>query len=103
MVRYSCLVLAALTFACGSDGTTGAQNAGGAGGAGGSISGGTGEDNIAGEQGNDTIYANDGSGGDTVDCGEDFLIDHDRVYYDLLDQVASNCEEKHLAAQLPNP
>ncbi|HEX5847839.1 MAG TPA: hypothetical protein VFY59_01480 [Rubrobacter sp.] len=67
------------------------------------ISGGTGEDNIAGEQGNDTIYANDGSGGDTVDCGEDFLIDHDKVYYDLLDQVSSNCEEKHLAAQLPNP
>jgi Ca2+-binding RTX toxin-like protein len=67
------------------------------------ISGGAGADIIAGEAGNDTIYANDGSGGDTVDCGEDFIADHDTVYYDLLDQVANNCEEKHLTTQLPNP
>ncbi|MET0592312.1 MAG: hypothetical protein ABW133_06415, partial [Polyangiaceae bacterium] len=42
MVRSSCLVLAALLFACGSDGTKGAENAGGSGGSGGSISGGAG-------------------------------------------------------------
>jgi Ca2+-binding RTX toxin-like protein len=70
------------------------------------IVGGAGEDTIAGGAGNDTIYTSFGNnsyGSDTVDCGEDFLADHDVVYYDLFDQVADNCEEKHLTTQLPNP
>ena len=54
--------------------------------------------------GDDAIYASSGGygyGSDTVDCGES-LLDHDVVYYDLFDQVSSNCEERHLTTQLPN-
>jgi Ca2+-binding RTX toxin-like protein len=60
-----------------------------------------GEDTISGAGGNDAIQAGDGSGGDTVNCGES-PADHDVVYYDLFDQVAANCEERHLATQIPN-
>jgi hypothetical protein len=35
----------------------------------------------------------DGTGDDVVDCGESFVpSENDEVIYDLVDQVAGNCE-----------
>jgi Ca2+-binding RTX toxin-like protein len=62
------------------------------------IYGNSGADNIYGGGGNDYIRADDGSGGDVVDCGEDIFgdADQDDVYYDLGDEIASDCENQVL-------
>jgi Ca2+-binding RTX toxin-like protein len=60
---------------------------------------GDGDDDVFAGGGHDDILAHGDGGGDTIECGPG----NDTVYYDLFDQVASNCEEKHLTTQLPNP
>jgi Ca2+-binding RTX toxin-like protein len=62
------------------------------------IDGHTGADTIYGGGGDDYIRADDGSGGDVVDCGEDLFggADNDDVYYDLGDEIASDCENQIL-------
>ena len=59
------------------------------------LDGNRGADTISGGVGDDRIHADDGSGGDVVDCGEDIGdTDNDTVYYDVGDQIDSNCETK---------
>jgi len=78
------------------------------------VQGGAGSDSIKGDsrsnvvygwQGNDTISTGggddhifvNGGGSDHVDCGSNLIFpDHDEVFFDLSDTVASNCESKLL-------
>lgn len=62
------------------------------------LSGGLGADAVSGLGGDDTILVSDNSGNDSVDCGEDLFggADEDEVYYDSGDDIAQNCEVKHL-------
>ncbi len=55
-----------------------------------------GADTISTRAGNDTVYVNDGSGDDVVDCGENlYSLDNDNVYFDSGDQIADNCENQN--------
>jgi Ca2+-binding RTX toxin-like protein len=53
------------------------------------LDGGSGRDRIFGDQGNDTIRADDGQR-DTVDCGSG----RDVVHADRFDVVRKNCERR---------
>ena len=52
-------------------------------------------DTVSARGGDDYVWVNDGSGGDSVDCGEDLIggADNDWVFYDSGDTV-TNCETK---------
>jgi Ca2+-binding RTX toxin-like protein len=62
------------------------------------IYGNAGQDTIVGGRGSDSIHAEDGFGGDKIDCGEDpDGTDDDTVYYDFGDVLGINCEHKIVA------